>query len=87
MLFSLGKVVATSNALSLIDQADINIALARYMACDWGDLCEEDKAINDYAIKNGERILASYKSGKGVTFWIITEWDRSVTTVLLPEDY
>ena len=54
---------------------------------DWGDLSEEDKKANDKALKNGERIMSSYNTENNIRIWVITEWDRSVTTVLLPEDY
>ena len=62
-------------------------SLARYRYCDWGDVCPQDKWANDRAVKGGERLLSVYHSKDGVKFWIITEWDRSATTVLLPEDY
>ena len=50
-------------------------------------MCPQDKWANDRAVKGGERLLSVYHSKDGVKFWIITEWDRSATTVLLPEDY
>ena len=52
-----------------------------------GVVCPQDKWANDRAVKGGERLLSVYHSKDGVKFWIITEWDRSATTVLLPEDY
>ena len=57
------------------------------MTGDWGELDEEDKTANDEALKTGERLLSAYKSATGTKFWIITEADRSVTTILMPEDY
>ena len=54
---------------------------------DWGELCDEDRVANDQALIQEARVMSVYTSSAGVTFWIITEWDRSVTTVLLPEDY
>jgi hypothetical protein len=61
--------------------------LQRHARGDWGDVCDEDKQANDRALKNGdERILSAY-SITGKKIWIITEWDRSVTTVLFPEEY
>ena len=67
-------------------------ALKRHVCGDWGELDEEDRLTNNDALREGERLISAY-SIKGVTpdrdlkFWIITEWDRSVTTVLLPSDY
>lgn len=63
--------------------------LSRYILCDWGDTCEEDKHMNDDAVKNGERILAEYREPNHESWriWIITEWDRSATTILFPEEY
>ena len=59
----------------------------RYVNCDWGDLCEEDKEMNEVAVLTGEgRILASCNTKYGKV-WIITEWDRSVTTVLFADEY
>jgi hypothetical protein len=62
--------------------------LCRHTNGDWGDLCDEDKQANDYALRTGNhRILSSYTFRPDDTLWIITEWDRSVTTLLLPEEY
>ena len=85
--FALGHLVATPNALAQIANDEIIAALSRHVQCDWGDLDEHDRNANDQALVRGERLLSSYRSTRGVKFWIITEWDRSVTTVLLPEDY
>jgi len=66
---------------------DICKCLARYRTQDWGEMCAEDKAMNDDAVKSGEdRILAAYETSKG-KIYIITEWDRSVTTVLFTHEY
>lgn len=63
-------------------------SLERFRQCDWGDTCDEDKKANDRAVKVGERILAVYTYPKtGEKIWIITEWDRSYTTVLFPDEY
>ena len=61
-------------------------SLERYSNCDWGELCAEDKAANDDALKNGHRLLGKYDTSNG-PIYIITEWDRSVTTVLFPDEY
>ena len=52
-----------------------------------GDVCKEDWESNDEALKNGQRLLSEYKLPDGKRIWIITEWDRSATTLLFPEDY
>jgi len=85
--FPLGRLVATPNALGVLTQDDILPALGRHLSADWGDLDEQDKRENDRALHEGSRLLSRSLSSQGVRFWIITEWDRSVTTVLLPEDY
>ena len=59
----------------------------RHVVGDWGDLCAEDKQVNDQAVVGGMRILSAYQAANGTKFWIITEADRRTTTVLLPEDY
>jgi hypothetical protein len=69
-----------------LDHLDVRLALLRHAGRDWGNVCKDDWKANDEALQNGDRLLSSYES-QGVKFWIITEWDRSVTTVLLPEDY
>ena len=85
--FRLGKIVSTPNVLVALSQDDILKGIQRHQAGDWGDLCKEDRKANDVALVEGSRILSAYQSGNGTKFWIITEADRSVTTVLLPEDY
>lgn len=82
--FPLGAIVATASAVAEIP---ILAALDRHAAGDWGELCEEDRSANERALLDGERLLSSYETPGGATFWIVTERDRSVTTVLLPEDY
>ena len=83
----LGQVVATANASRTLPQDEIIAALQRHAAGDWGDVDQEDRESNDKAIQHGDRLLSVYHATDGTKFWIITEWDRSVTTVLLPEDY
>ncbi len=85
-MFHLGKVVATPSVLKAVPDSVIYAALGRHLRGDWGDVCEDDWKENDNAVKNGERVL-SYRAPDGTKFWIITEWDRSYTTVLLPEEY
>lgn len=61
-------------------------SLKRHQRHDWGDICEEDKQANDEALKAGDRLFSAYKNGED-KIWIITEADRSVTTVLFPDEY
>ncbi len=83
----LGRTVATRGAVAELTQLDMWKALRCHERGDWGDVCEEDWAANELALKEGSRVLSAYRTSKGVKFWVITEWDRSVTTVLLPEEY
>ena len=85
--FPVGQIVATPNALSKLTHHDILIALSRHVKGDWGEVCEEDQRENELSLKQGFRLLSVYRGVAGTKFWIITESDRSVTTVLLPEDY
>jgi hypothetical protein len=86
-LFRLGRMVATPNALAHLAQADILDAIKRHQAGDWGELDEHDRQANDRALKDGTRLLSVYHSANGIRFWVITEADRSATTLLMPEDY
>ena len=97
MRFDLGTVVCTMGIQSLIDSDSgysmlISDCLRMHNECNWGNLCDEDKKMNDEAVRaeeNGEptdRLMSSYNVN-GTDIWIITEWDRSVTTVLLPSEY
>ena len=83
----LGQIVITANAESQIPAIEILVALQRHSSGDWGEVCEEDRKSNDKALRDESRILSVYRTRDGVKFWIITEWDRSITTVLMPEDY
>lgn len=84
--FDLGRLVATPNALAQVSHEEILASLSRHVRGDWGDCCPDDKAANDAALTDGTRLFSVYHTNQ-TKFWIITEWDRSVTTVLLPEDY
>jgi hypothetical protein len=86
-LFRLGRIVATPNALNTLTQPDILTAIQRHQAGDWGDVESDDRQANDRALTERTRLLSVYHSGQGRKFWLITEANRSVTTVLLPEDY
>ena len=85
--FPLGALYVTAAVDRTIAPADISRALARHAKGDWGDVCPEDRAENELSLKEGYRLLSVYKDSQGATFWIITERDRSATTVLLPDDY
>ena len=87
--FHLGAIAATPGALNALnhDQGLAALFLTRHARGDWGDVCNEDSALNDDALENGGRIMSVYKLFAGPTLWIITESDRSVTTLLLPDEY
>ena len=87
-LFPLGRTVATPGALAALEKAGIGPAclLARHHQGDWGELSPEDAEANQQALEQGSRIFSSYRVGDR-KIWVITEADRSATTVLLPEDY
>ena len=61
--------------------------LARHQQGDWGEVCDEDKQENEYSVTKRLRILSAYRTSKGVKLWVITEADRSATTILLPDEY
>lgn len=86
--FPLGDVYATPGVIVQVPDAEARAALKRHAAGDWGDeLCQEDRNANDEALRDGLRLLSSYKTAAETKFWIITEADRSATTLLLPEEY
>lgn len=87
MRFEIGNIYITRGAKEEIAEEDIIKSLNRYTSCDWGELCKEDRQANEDALKYGDRLFAVYKDSKGKKFYIITEWDRSVTTILLPSEY
>jgi hypothetical protein len=88
-LFPPGRIVATAGALALLEQANKSPLefLSRHLRGDWGDLCQEDKTENELSLKHGFRIMSSYEVSDTEKLWIITEADRSVTTLLLPSEY
>jgi len=88
-LFPVGRTVATPGALTLLDHAGINASalLARHQKGDFGDIDEADRVANANAIRHHARIFSAYILGRGIRIWVITEADRSVTTLLLPEEY
>lgn len=84
---TLGRTLITPGALSGVAPGDVASALRRHASGDWGDVCEADRQENDLSLREGFRIMSVYRDRHGVTFWIITEADRSATTVLLPDEY
>ncbi len=88
-LFSAGQIVATPGALALLEQANKTPLefLSRHLRGDWGDLCQEDKTENELSLKHGFRLMSSYRINEAAMVWVITEADRSVTTILLPSEY
>lgn len=86
-LFALGQTVITTNAAETLDGSSVLEAIIRHQCGDWGECCPQDRDANEEALVTGARIFSVYRDSEDVKFWIITEWDRSVTTVLLPEDY
>jgi hypothetical protein len=86
-LFPLGQVVVTPAALELLSQEELSRALNRHRQGDWGECDRADAAANDQALVDGTRLLSVYRTPSGRTFWILTAADRSVTTLLLPEEY
>jgi hypothetical protein len=84
--FPLGQIVITATAQARLDPADVQQGLSRQASGDWGDIPPENIELNQFGLKHGERLFSAYGHGEE-RFWVITERDRSVTTVLMPEDY
>jgi hypothetical protein len=84
--FPLGQIVMTANAAGRLDAVAVSASLRRHASGDWGDIPAEDAGRNEFGLKHGERLFSAYGKGEN-RFWIITEADRSVTTVLMPLDY
>lgn len=87
--FPVGQLVATPAALEALERSGEMYTkfLARHARADWGDLGDEDIESNNEALRHGGRLLSAYQLADAGRLWIITEADRSVTTVLLPSDY
>ena len=88
-LFPPGQIVATPGALRLLEETNKSPLefLSRHLRGDWGDVCPEDKMENELSLKQGFRLMSSYPITDTEKLWVITEADRSVTTLLLPEEY
>lgn len=85
--FHPGHLMITRNAKDVLPRVEVNAAINRHLQGDWGDVCQSDWQLNEDALKQGDRLLSVYHTQDGEKFWIITESDRSATTVLLPSDY
>jgi len=85
-MFDLGRIVMTCGVAALDVEDEIMCCLQRHAAGDWGIVCDEDKQTNDWSVKNNSRIVSAYMV-EDTKIFIITECDRSYTTVLLPEEY
>ena len=88
-LFPLGHVCATPAAMDLMEQLSLSPLefIVRHVFGDWGQVCEEDRNANQAALQNGTRLLSAYELPNGQRLWVLTEADRSITTLLLPSDY
>jgi hypothetical protein len=92
MKFRPGRTVMTKGVNDLVANNEefakhVLLSIKRHMAGDWGDVCDEDRVSNELALQEGERLLSVYKKEGLPTIWVITEWDRSATTTLFPEEY
>jgi len=85
--FPLGHTVATPGAIATVPKDEMQAALFRHHHGDWGDVCQNDRLENERSLHDGSRLLSVFHTKAGTKFYIITEHDRSVTTVLLPEEY
>lgn len=88
-LFPLGQIVATPGALAALEKAgqQPHEFLSRHVHGEWGNVPDEDRRENEFSLEHGFRLLSSYCTAANETVWVITEADRSVTTLLLPEEY
>jgi hypothetical protein len=89
MSFPLGTIVATQGALDLLEEVSLRpeALIQRHVNRDWGDLSAEDIAENELSLREGFRLLSAYRLRGDEKIWVITEADRSATTLLLPSEY
>lgn len=85
--FPLGEIVMTPAARTKLSLEEMLSSLRRHSRGDWGDIDSEGRAENDSALQKGAPLASIYRSSDGIQFYIVTEWDRSITTVLLPEEF
>ena len=86
-LFAMGQIYITPGAMNVLNTAEVNNFLYRHCHGDWGLVCAEDAEENWFSLQNGYRLISVYATYDEVIVWVITEDDRSITTVLLPEEY
>ncbi len=86
-LFPLGNLVMTTGAWREVGFDEALASVCRHATGDWGELDPHDREENDFSLRSGYRLLSAYRTNSGLKFWIITEADRSTTTILLPEEY
>lgn len=89
VLFDLGQTVITHGAIEALEESNQlpNEFLAKHQSGDWGVIGKEDSEENEFSLRNGFRLLSAYLTAKREKIWVITEADRSVTTILLPSEY
>lgn len=92
MKFNPGNLVMTRGISDLMaDNMEftnhVQLSISRHLAGDWGSVCDDDRVANELALLEGDRLFSVYEKVGLPKIWIITEWDSSVTTVLLPEEY
>ena len=90
--FLLGRTLMTQGVATLCAEEQsfqefVASSIARHIKGDWGDMCQEDKEANDEAVTTGGRLMSAYEQSPTRKVWVITEWDRSATTVLFPDEY
>lgn len=87
--FLLGRIVTTPIVDQLVQDGTFDPIhyLRRHMSGDWGDVSDDDRQANDSALEQGDRLVSSYKISDSLTLLVITEQDRSATTLMLPSDY
>lgn len=87
--FPLGRIVGTPGAIEALERVGVSAAslLDRHVCGDWGDCSADDKRANDFDLEHEGRLFSVYHLGNGTKIWCITEWDRSATTLLRPEEY
>jgi hypothetical protein len=84
--FAPGRLTVTTHVQLHVTRKEILAALRRHLRGDWGELDLQDHQSNEAALRDGARLLSAYRTKRGVRFWVVTEWDRSATTVLVPAD-
>lgn len=85
--FEPGILLTTPGAQAAVPPEELLTCLCRHLTGDWGEVCPADAEENELSLREGFRLLSAYTASNGTRFWVITEADRSATTVLLPEEY